>query len=370
MKRKNRKPYHTRKNIKNQRFGRFVAKKYIEKGRFAYKWLCECDCGNISYLRFSELKHQVSPCKCQWRPCKNGDEKEGFIRNEFWNSVVRSAKKRGISLEISKEDASRLFVEQKGLCALTGEELRLAENLTDIKRRTQTASLDRIDSKLGYTIDNVQWTHRDINIMKSDMDQDEFIYWCKRCAKYNKNNNNFQKKESLKFENLLNHMREVEKYCEIIMMYLLGNESDLARLLILNGRTHDFSKMEGFEWRHIHDPNDPLFKRAVEKHVKNNKHHPECWRSIHHMPKLFIAEMCADWMARSVEFGTDLHKWIKDEAMPRFDFNTDDFVYDNIMSFVDILEKEDKDFCFYNLEDIKLTELERSSGLFDPINNH
>lgn len=44
----------------------------------------------------------------------------------------------------------------------------------------QTASLDRIDNTKGYTEDNVQWVHKIINKMKSDLTQEDFIMWCKR----------------------------------------------------------------------------------------------------------------------------------------------------------------------------------------------
>jgi hypothetical protein len=42
-----------------------------------------------------------------------------------------------------------------------------------------TASLDRIDSSLGYVRGNVQWLHKDVNWMKNTLDQDRFIELCK-----------------------------------------------------------------------------------------------------------------------------------------------------------------------------------------------
>ena len=46
--------------------------------------------------------------------------------------------------------------------------------------KNRTASLDRIDSKLGYTSNNIQWVHKDLNYMKSDLDQSVFIEWCRK----------------------------------------------------------------------------------------------------------------------------------------------------------------------------------------------
>jgi hypothetical protein len=43
-----------------------------------------------------------------------------------------------------------------------------------------TASLDRIDSTLGYVTGNVQWVHKSVNHMKSDTPEEEFVEWCRR----------------------------------------------------------------------------------------------------------------------------------------------------------------------------------------------
>ena len=45
-------------------------------------------------------------------------------------------------------------------------------------RTRQTASLDRIDSNLDYIEGNVQWVHKRVNAMKSDMSTKEFLEWC------------------------------------------------------------------------------------------------------------------------------------------------------------------------------------------------
>ena len=51
--------------------------------------------------------------------------------------------------------------------------------------RDGTASLDRIDSSRGYVIDNIQWVHKDINWLKNDWSQKEFIELCSRVANHN-----------------------------------------------------------------------------------------------------------------------------------------------------------------------------------------
>ena len=51
-------------------------------------------------------------------------------------------------------------------------------------RKIGNISLDRIDSSKGYTKDNVQWLHKDVNNLKMDFDQKEFLEWCKKIVKH------------------------------------------------------------------------------------------------------------------------------------------------------------------------------------------
>ena len=43
----------------------------------------------------------------------------------------------------------------------------------------QKISDSMIDSTKGYIVGNIQWVHKDINIMKNDLDLDSFIYYCR-----------------------------------------------------------------------------------------------------------------------------------------------------------------------------------------------
>jgi hypothetical protein len=66
-----------------------------------------------------------------------------------------------------------LFIRQNKKCALSGIDISIEFD------GSGTASLDRIDSLKHYTIDNVQWVHKDINKMKMDFPQESFIKMCK-----------------------------------------------------------------------------------------------------------------------------------------------------------------------------------------------
>jgi CRISPR/Cas system Type II protein with McrA/HNH and RuvC-like nuclease domain len=68
-----------------------------------------------------------------------------------------------------------LFLRQQGKCVYTGMQLTLGTN----------TSLDhRIPRTKGGTndIDNLQWVHKSINTMKSDLSEEEFLDFCRRVA--------------------------------------------------------------------------------------------------------------------------------------------------------------------------------------------
>lgn len=82
---------------------------------------------------------------------------------------------RGIAFALDKDDVMGVFLDQNGLCALSGVRMTY-----DWYEAPTHASLDRIDSDGHYTLDNVQFVCRIVNMMKSDTPQAEFVKWCKR----------------------------------------------------------------------------------------------------------------------------------------------------------------------------------------------
>lgn len=97
------------------------------------------------------------------------------------------AKQRGLCWNISEQYLWSLFLKQKGCCAISGVPIKLTTKRNkhnNIDRTILTASLDRIDSAIGYVEGNVQWTHKTVNIMKQSLSDSEFINWCITIANY------------------------------------------------------------------------------------------------------------------------------------------------------------------------------------------
>lgn len=98
----------------------------------------------------------------------------GQIPLDYWNNLYKaSALKDGKEWSITIEFMDSLLRKQDNACALSGLTISLGD------RRNRTASIDRIDSNKGYTEDNVQWVHKDVNTMKTNFDQKYFLALCK-----------------------------------------------------------------------------------------------------------------------------------------------------------------------------------------------
>jgi hypothetical protein len=97
------------------------------------------------------------------------------------NSVLR-----GIEFAITIEDVWTQYIKQGKVCNLTGMDIGWYKGKvggdTENPCMYTTASIDRIDSSKGYTVDNIQVIHKDLNFMKGVFNQDHFIRMCKAVA--------------------------------------------------------------------------------------------------------------------------------------------------------------------------------------------
>lgn len=96
------------------------------------------------------------------------------------------AKRNSLEFDLDGDYLWSLFIKQNRRCALSGLDLQFPKAWGIKSKKDITASLDRINSSIGYIKGNVQWVHKTINTMKMDMLDQEFINICKKVAEYNK----------------------------------------------------------------------------------------------------------------------------------------------------------------------------------------
>lgn len=174
------------KDLTGQGFGKWtVLKRDVTKTTTNVYWWCCCQCGTEKSVMGMSLKNGRST---QCRLCWERGHKHN-LNARVWGRILRGAKLRGISVELGDKNDAKQFLydllhrKQQGRCALSGLPISIANTIRgDMSRGETTASLDRIDSSKGYTRDNVQWVHKDINKMKMDLSQNAFIALCKAVA--------------------------------------------------------------------------------------------------------------------------------------------------------------------------------------------
>lgn len=171
------------KNLIGKMFGKWTVVG-IEKTKNRRKAIVQCHCGFIKTLFISSLtKGTSSGCKLCTTPRGvthnkwNGYEE---ISGTYWRRLFENAKKRKLEFNISIEYIWKLYYQSGKKCKLSCLPLT---HSTSNKRGT--ASLDRIDSSIGYVEGNCQWLHKTINLMKQHLDEKEFINMCKLVAENN-----------------------------------------------------------------------------------------------------------------------------------------------------------------------------------------
>jgi hypothetical protein len=141
-----------------------------------------CDCGKIQTCYGSRL-NKIQSCGCHVLDKIRTGYKD--ISGTYWNSIKVGAISRNFTFTISIEEVWNLFIKQNKKCALSGIEISFYKSRN--KYQKQTASLDRKDSTKGYTVDNIQWVHKEINRMKGKLSDENFIEWCRRVEKHTQN---------------------------------------------------------------------------------------------------------------------------------------------------------------------------------------
>lgn len=194
------------KDIKGQKFTRLlVLEQFRENDRT--KCRVKCDCGKIKIVNRQELvKGGTKSCGCYSRELfltnivekslLPGDER---YENELISNYNCAAKVRGLVFSLTRKESITLF---KGNCFYCGIEPK-----QHLKSRTRPGNgyfyngIDRLDSSVGYTLDNTVSCCAPCNFAKSDKKFTDFIYWIIKLSNHilDPSTEVYKKYSSLKF---------------------------------------------------------------------------------------------------------------------------------------------------------------------------
>lgn len=120
------------------------------------------------------------------RACRTASEfriQHNSPRDYLRSTIAKAkygAKKRGLVWDLDIDQVMQIWNEQGGRCALSGVLMQAAKDGKGRKGKDLNVSLDRIDQDKGYTFKprNVQLVCLRVNLMKHDMEEHDFYWWC------------------------------------------------------------------------------------------------------------------------------------------------------------------------------------------------
>lgn len=99
----------------------------------------------------------------------------------LFHSSKNTSKRKGIPFSLTKEDILNQYKFQNGKCYYTGIPL------SSISNDPNKMSIDRKDSALGYTKENIVISSWHVNIMKRTYSEEEFLELCKTIHEFSAN---------------------------------------------------------------------------------------------------------------------------------------------------------------------------------------
>ena len=157
-----------------------LGKTKTKSGRLDYTFSVPCiKCGRIRSVR--RRQHAIAMSKKPCKKCSNianhPQETINGIRSSHFKKFEIGAEQRSKTWKITIQQAAEILKQQNNKCAISGLDIIACGPFEKI-----TASLDRIDNKIGYELDNVQWAHKEINMMRGKLSVKRFIELCKSVA--------------------------------------------------------------------------------------------------------------------------------------------------------------------------------------------
>jgi uncharacterized Zn finger protein (UPF0148 family) len=144
----------------------YATKKSLERASSLKSSCASCRTVNNNRKRKGTKSKEQNPA---WKGYKD-------VPGKVLSKLKRGALHRGLVFEITIEDIQEVYEEQHKLCAFSGLPLIFGVD----------ASVDRLDSQEGYTRGNIQIVHKQLNMIKRDTPNEQFIEWCCLVANHTK----------------------------------------------------------------------------------------------------------------------------------------------------------------------------------------
>lgn len=170
-------------DLSGKRFGKLTVLEYVktkEKLQFVWKWKCRCDCGNFTFTRtkeFTKSKPVQSCVSCGYKRTGNTNilPDNRSLRNRVYRVYKRGAQNRGYNFDLTFEEVMKLIQMDCHYCGSKPQEMEGEKNQSKTSIPFLRNGIDRKDNKLGYTNTNVIPCCKRCNLMKLDINYQDFI---------------------------------------------------------------------------------------------------------------------------------------------------------------------------------------------------
>lgn len=136
-----------------QRFGRLVALRRVPGG----SWMCQCDCGKISYALTGNLKSGNSTsCGCSWREKITTHGATNTPEYMNWKAMHTRCRSNLPRIKPHYKDRGITVSEEWGNFVTFLKDMGL--------RPTPDSEVDRINNDLGYSKENCRWASSKENL--------------------------------------------------------------------------------------------------------------------------------------------------------------------------------------------------------------
>lgn len=177
-----------RLDLSGQRYGRLIAIDFVsyDNVKEITYWLCKCDCGNEKIVNVGILRSgKVKSCGCLHKESASKNAKSRILENHgaVKNALYLLTKNRAIREKhdfLLSKDEFFLIVQQN--CVYCG--CKPSQSLASLDTEYLFNGIDRINSDIGYTIENSAPCCKVCNRAKNDMTVLEFEKWIDTIAIY------------------------------------------------------------------------------------------------------------------------------------------------------------------------------------------
>lgn len=175
-----------RLEITGQKFNKLTAVKFdhVRSGKLSM-WEFLCECGNLTIASAGQVKAGgTKSCGCLLHRTHLGynslPDGEASFRGLFYDYKY-SAKERNIPFKLSEEFFRKIT---KKNCTYCGSEPLQKSASSNARVLYVYNGIDRVDSELGYTYNNVVPCCKVCNYAKHKMTTEQFMNWIARLVKF------------------------------------------------------------------------------------------------------------------------------------------------------------------------------------------